>query len=277
MERDGIPTQKENARKKIAPFSRDAFKIVAYHTFPSRTILKSPFQKRTVVQYGIVAFSWKTQRWLLTQHKHSPPFLQILQGSYRNSELPRLLKHTTLQELALIQKLSKVSFHFNKLFFDTFPTKTIEELVYAKERFFGNGPLFLHYEICRDQPTAPRWEFPNEIPLQDNENSVDCALRALKMNAGLDITRNEKSFLGRDPFYERAPSIHEGQRCESRFWLVIYMKEPRISPFTGGRTQGEAKTERIWCGEDDAMDLLLPSKQRVLQEAKKFIQENFLF
>lgn len=251
--------------------------IVAYHTFPSRTIIQSPFQKPIALNYGIVAFAWDTRRWMLVQASYTCEFLRILGGTYRNAELPRLLKHITIQELASLQKLSKSSFHFNALFCKVFPHKGIEELVYAKERFLSNGMIFLHYDICRDQPASIKWQFPYSSPLGSRENSVDCALRAFKDYTGLDITHREKSFLGRDPFCEKAPNIHEGQRSEIRYWLVIYMAEPRLRSNRPFKSQESVKMfQSKWSSEEEVIEVLEPPKQAILREAKELIRENLL-
>lgn len=251
--------------------------IIAYHTFPSRTIIQSPFQKPIALNYGIIAFAWDTRKWMLVQASYTCEFLRILEGLYRNAELPRLLKHITIQELASLQKLSKSCFHFNALFHRVFPHKSTEELVYAKERFLSNGMIFLHYEIHRDQAASIRWRFPYSSPLDSRENSVDCALRAFKDYTGLDITHREKSFLGRDPFCEKAPNIHEGQRSEIRYWLVIYMSEPRLRSYRPFKYQENIKMfQAKWSSEEEVMEVLEPSKQAILREAKELIRENLL-
>ncbi len=250
-------------------------KIVAYHKFPSRIIVKSPFQKRINVSYGIIAYAWDTRRWLMVQHKHTLPFINILQGSYRNSELPFFLQGVTVKELELLREMSLNSFNFNTVFFRIFSKLSVEDEIYAKERFFANGPLFLRYISSEGQPTNPGWMFPKGFTHTIRENPVDCALRNFKEETGLDITRQEKSFFGRDPFCETNVSESNGigsfqQRYETRCWLVIFMKEKHISlkPQHG---------KKLWLTEKESIELLDTQKQRILLEAKELIKENFLF
>jgi len=262
----------ESPRQDIS--SKQKGKIIAYRKFPSRIIVKSPFQKRINVSYGIIAYTWDTQRWLLVQHRYTLQFINILRGSYRNSELPFLLQGVTSEELKILQDISRESFTFNALFFNVFPKLLVEDEIYAKERFFANGPLFLGYVASKNQPSNPGWMFPKGFTTSKRENPVDCALRCFKEETGLEITRKETSFFGRDPFCESdsSDSSHIGslqQRYETRCWLVIFMKEQHI-PYEDG--QGK----RLWATEKEALSLLDSSKQQILLEAKELIKENFL-
>jgi len=150
----------------------------------------------------------------------------------------------------------------------------VEDEIYAKERFFANGPLFLRYVSSKNQPITPGWIFPNGFTISKRENPVDCALRSFEEETGLKITRKETSFFGQDPFCESesSNSSHIGsfqQRYETRCWLVIFMKE-RYIPNEDGQVK------RIWATEEEALSLLDLSKQRLLLEAKELIKENFL-
>jgi len=253
-------------------------KIIPYYKFPSRIIVKSPFQKKINVYYGILAYAWDTRKWLLVQNKYTLQFVNILRGSYRNSEVPFLLQGLTHQELEHLQKLSVDSFNFNSIFFHVFPQLPVEDEIYAKERFFANGTLFLEYKASVDQPSNPGWMFPKGFPRSKMENSVDCAVRSFKEITNIEITRKEKSFFGRDPFCERDESEEDAigslqQRYETRYWLVIFMKEkslPRESDMN------ECSQKR-WVSETEAMSLLDNKKQHMILEAKELIKENFLF
>lgn len=235
--------------------------VKAYHTFPHRTIIRSPFQKRILVKYGLIAYSWKTQKWFLIHHVNTEYFKQILLGEYRNSDLPRLLNQITTDEISTLKNLSKDSFDFNQTFFDIFPNASTDDLIYAKERFFANGEGFINYKITSVHSTESGWEIPCDVLKNDRENPVDCAIRSFKDITGVEITYKEKSFFGRDPF------LIQDQREESRFWLVIFMEEPKIS----------SKDEHFWFSEEELQEILDEGKINVIQEAKELIQENFLF
>lgn len=249
-------------------------KVLAYHTFPTRKVVKSPFQKRIYVKYGIVAFSWKTQRWLLMNQNYTPFFTQILTGSYRNSDLLSLLRHITVDELESLQKLSEESFAFNDLFYKIFPNSNLDDLVYAKERFLGNGTMFIQYKADETQPTSLTWDFPCEPLLNERDNPVDCALRAFKEHTSLSITPKEKSFLGYDPFcVKEVGGVCEDQRCESRYWLVIYMDEPKIM-----RHNLDCENVQMnWCNSKEAIEMLGTQKGKIIEQAEAIIKENFLF
>ena len=266
----------EGTEKEVV--KRNKGNPIPYHKFPSRIIVKSPFQKRINVSYGIVAYAWDTRKWLLVQHRYTLQFVNILRGSYRNSELPFLLQGLTTKELEQLRELTLDSFNFNSIFFRIFPQLCVEDEIYGKERFFANGTLFLGYKPSDNQPANPGWMFPKGFTRSKIENSVDCALRSFKEETGLEITRKEKSFFGRDPFCERDESETEAigclqQRYETRCWLAIFMKErplPRESDM-------DEHSQKRWVSESEAMSLLDNKKQRILLEAKELIKENFLF
>lgn len=249
---------------------RKPLKIVAYNSFPSRTMVKNPFRKPVFVKYGIIAYSWKTRRWLLLQRKYTDFFLKIVKGDYRNSELSFLLNQVTTQELKILKNLSKTSFNFNNVFDDIFPDDTMDDLIYAKERFLGNGEFFIKHKSIKEQSEVVGWEIPCEPLLNDHENPIDCALRAFKKSVGWEITFKEKSFLGRDPFISNDISnVNEDQRCESRYWLVIWMEEPPKN--------SDDEYNFKWCTEEETKEVLDRNKVTVIEEAKEFIKENFLF
>jgi len=118
---------------------------VAYHSFPGRTIIKSPFGVSLRVSYGIIVFVWKTRKWLLVKRAYTTNFLKIVEGSYRNSELKETLGGLTLPEMKSLKNLSQNSFKFNAMFKTVFPNRSLEELVYSKERFLSSSETIRNF------------------------------------------------------------------------------------------------------------------------------------
>ena len=244
--------------------------IIAYHSFPGRTIIKSPFEKPIRVSYGIVAFVWKTRKWLIVKRAYTTDFLKIVEGSYRNSELNVVLSRITVTELKSLQSLSRNSFKFNAMFKTVFPDRGLDELVYSKERFLASCDVIRNFVDLITQPNSGVWQFPCAEPKARGENPTDVALRAFKDQTGLEISRKEKSFLGRDPFSEKEilGNLLGDIREDCRYWLVIYMEEPHI-------TESKNMTIKYVVGPETKETLDL-SKRMIIKEAEKVMRENFL-
>jgi hypothetical protein len=248
-------------------------KIVTYHQFPPRVIVDSPFEKKSNLSYGIVAFAWNTQRWFLVEKKSTEAFLDILKGNYRGSDLPKLLSSLTIRELELLRNLSEESFNFNHIFKEKFPQSSTEETVYAKERFFANLEEFRKFRTTSKQKYEPDWTFPHDTLRDKRENSVDCAIRSFESYSGIHISYKEKSFFGRDPFTEPIMSTNSQEFDEQssnnaissyRYWVVVFMKEKK--PKLNGK----------WVSKEEALSLLPRTRKELLLEVESFIGENFL-
>ena len=211
-------TEDEKSPSGLLPRYRPG-KIVAYHSFPGRVITKSPFEVSTKISYGIIVFVWQTRKWLLVKRAYTTNFLRIVEGSYRNSELKDVLSGVTLPELRSLQALSHNSFKFNAMFKTVFPNKTLEELVYSKERFLAIREAIRNFSLSSLHDKASVWQFPCMKSGENDENPTDVALRALKAQAGLEVSYKEKSFLGRDPFSKReiVGSFLEGDGGDYRY------------------------------------------------------------
>lgn len=245
--------------------------IVAYHSFPGRTIIKSPFGVSLRVSYGIIVFVWKTRKWLLVKRAYTTSFLKIVEGSYRNSELKEALGDLTLPEMKSLKNLSQNSFKFNAMFKTVFPDRSLEELVYSKERFLSSSETIRNFIHSDAQPKSSVWQFPCLISRDSEENPIDVALKALETQVGLEVTQKEKSFLSRDPFSEKkilGNLVDGGREEDFRYWLVVCMEEPKIEK------QGDIEFQLVSTSE--AKDILDMSKRMVLKQAKQMIKENLL-
>lgn len=245
--------------------------IVAYHSFPGRTIIKSPFGVSLRVSYGIIVFVWKTRKWLLVKRAYTTNFLKIVEGSYRNSELKETLGGLTLPEMKSLKNLSQNSFKFNAMFKTVFPDRSLEELVYSKERFLSSSETIRNFIYSDSQPKSSVWQFPCLFSRDSEENPIDIALRALETQVGLEVTQKEKSFLSRDPFSEKqilGNLLDDGREEDFRYWLVVWMEEPKI--------EKQGHIEFQLASTFEAKSILDVSKRMVLKQAKQMIKENLL-
>ncbi|MFK5969310.1 MAG: hypothetical protein QM487_04215, partial [Candidatus Marithrix sp.] len=82
-----------------------------------RIIIESPFIPRSIVSYGLIVYCIKTNKWLLTQRKHSIEFLLYFGGDYRVSYLTLLLSYITSDEAKIIKMcLKNPEYIFRKIY-----------------------------------------------------------------------------------------------------------------------------------------------------------------
>lgn len=262
----------DNEKPLIAKYRPS--KIVAYHSFPGRTIIKSPFESSLQVYYGIIVFLWETRKWLIVKRKYTTDFLKFVEGSYRNSDLKTILNGLNLEELNSLKTLSQNSFKFNAMFKTIFPEKNLEELVYSKERFLSSSETVKNFLHSSSNTKNYTWQFPCLLSKNSDENPIDIALKALKMQTGLEITQKEKSFLGRDPFSEKeflgnlSDLVDVGKNEDYKYWLVVWMKEPKI--------ENEGNFEFQWISSSNSKIFLNLPKRLILKQAKQMIKDNLL-
>lgn len=155
-------------------------RATSYLELPSRRIISSPFFEKPLRSYGIVAYCEETKKWLLVQRQHTPEFIITMRGSYRCSDIPRLVAGYSNLEFEKIQALlqslpfpcsdrcSDRSGHNND--YGKFPSlfratisNSERDLLYGAFRFFEVAPIFriecqkLHY---RDTNLRPEWLWP---------------------------------------------------------------------------------------------------------------------
>lgn len=258
----------EKTSTEVSPKHRSG-KLIAYHSFPGRTITRSPFETSIKMYYGIIAFIWKSRKWILVKRPYSRNFSKLVEGSYRNSQLTHILSGVTAPELHSLQNLSINSFKFNAMFKAVCPDKTLEELVYSKERFLANCENIRNFSSSNLRNEVNSWHFP-KMESGETDDPADIALKALKLQTGLEVTHREKSFLGLDPFSRReiVGDFLTSSGGDSRYWLVVYMDEPKI----------EITSEFSVLLEPDVSveEKLCISEKMILRKAKKVMKENLL-
>lgn len=266
---EDLEDETEKSSTEVFPKHRPD-RLVAYHSFPGRVITKSPFETSIKMYYGIVAFIWKTRKWLLVKRPYSRNFLKAVEGSYRNSQLSDILSGITSRELQSLKSLSNNCFKFNAMFKTVFPNKTLEELVYSKERFLANCENIRTFSPANLRDRINEWHFPYRES-KETDNPTDVALKALKFQTGLEVTHSEKSFLGLDPFSKReiVGDFLGNSGGDSRYWLVVYMDEPKIENSSGFSVLLEP--------DSDIEDKLCIPEKMILRKAKKVMKENLLF
>lgn len=251
----------------------------AYTKFPGRKIIETPFKKKVIVYYGIVAYAVDTQGWLLVQPASTPQMKRFLTGSYRLSEIEDLLQDMSNSEIDLLRQLTKDFTLLDKIIQDKVQNGSVEERLYAKERFLSAAPFINNLLTNLESPGCEEsWSFPGGISKSKNEHPIDCALRSFTEQTGLSISESEISFFGQEPLLSLFDSCLE-DRKEMRSWVCIFLKEPSLiaTPPIDSITDHHDIKNVGWMKKEEAEEKLSTSQRKVLQEAERIINENFSF
>jgi hypothetical protein len=243
-----------------------------YARFPGRRIVDSPFKKKVIVHYGIVAFAADTRRWLILRPKFTLNFIYILQGRYRLSDLRELVTGLTQKEFQVLQTAAKDILVLEKLLQETFPAMSVEDRIYAKERFLTAINTFGSWkEEDLSLKFEPAWIFPQGPTQSKTEHPIDCALRQFTAQTQMTLSETEISFFGQEPILSLGDDLR--QRYETRCWVCIFLQEPALPPVPASSlTVGECQ----WAGEEEARSLLV-SRDKMLSQAKQIITRHFSF
>ena len=140
----------------------------SYLELPSRRIISSPFFEKPLRSYGIVAYCEETEKWLLVQRQHTPEFIITLRGSYRLSDIPRLVAGYSSLEFEKIQSLLRsLSVEtppgcgmFPSLFQATISNNE-RDLIYGATRFLEVVPIFrIECQKWIHRDSRPEWLWP---------------------------------------------------------------------------------------------------------------------
>lgn len=258
--------------------------------FPSRIILHNPFLSKPLVSYGLIVYCKKTQRWLLVKPRYSPEFILFVRGSYRKSDLERLIMGFTINEKELMQNIIDNPEYFVTVFykviwgnnkdFEYAWKRCVDALDHVQE-ILNNKSLFknkscndlLDKKLLDDVQLSTKdnglWLWPKGRLSHTNELPFHCAVREFQEETGLKIPHSAQ-LVSEEPLIE---SYHgnNGKTYETQCWVYIFADELIPPPITDLHKPGEIG-DRQWVIEDEAKTLLRESKFAVLQKAKELIE-----
>lgn len=244
--------------------------------FPNRIILQSPFVDKTLVSYGIIAFAQDTSRWLLVRRRHSPDFIFFMRGSYRKSEIPRLLLGCSSLELSKLNDILQGFTTFEHVFHETI-SNFRRDFEYANERFQDSLPSLRLVLPRISGESTTEWLWPKGRLHARYETPYVCAVREFCEETGLSIGNKSTYRDSESPYLASTKSITESFRSnngyiyETRCWVYIFPYEittPAIDNLDSPGEIGECR----WVSEDEAASLLKSNKYDVLKEAKSIIE-----
>ena len=162
----------------------------AYTSLPGRVIISSPFLERSLVSYGIIAYARDTSRWLLVNRQNSPEFIVLVRGSYRLSEIPRLLPGLCVTEVDTLKRVLAAEQHWEPLFSVVF-RKTVDgsakDYVYARTRFEEVIPLLKESLASMTGKQETEWLWPKGRLASASEVPYRCAVREFSEETGVPL------------------------------------------------------------------------------------------
>jgi len=186
----------DKKERQLDPQSRlilnKVLSVKSYRDLPNRLIISSPFCEKPLIAYGIIPYCKETQKWLLVKRRHSPEEIIMMRGSYRNAEIPRLLKGKSKKEL-----LKDVETIANPNLFEERFRSTIgnveKDLKYAMSRFEDAKDIIIKYLPQTEGLPDTEWLFPKGRMLTTYETPHRCALREFHEESGIFIKEPTES------------------------------------------------------------------------------------
>lgn len=268
----------------------DGKSINSYVNLPSRVIVHSPFLEKPLLSYGIVAYCRDTTRWLLVKRRNSPEFIITIRGSYRISEISRLVFGYSTDEIIRLKKVltsfsSDCADSQRKIFRDLFES-TIQyghqhDIDYAELRLREARDIFENALKHFSGLTDTEWLWPKGRLLPNAETPYECALREFNEETGISLQKLKgappsglSTGVSRDPYLLSPRPLKEsfrganGRLYETRCWIVIfpYEKHPPLLQTSVGEIG-----DRRWVTQKEAASLLNSPKYHILKEAQRMI------
>lgn len=222
-----------------------------------RLVIDTPFSNRSTVSYGLIVYAKDTNRWAITQRKHSIEFLLYIKGCYRLTHLPFLLCHITQTESKHILKCVSNEKEFEALYYS-----------------LGFHPLGFSYSFQRFKETKEILpELLSNLSLSENKLQwtwpkgrldisdlcpFDCAKREFEEE--VEIFLPKPLFISSSYMIDTIKTITR-RNIESRYWVYVIpneipMASPKNNPEVSNRLWADAEFCRSVLGNRLLFDLV---------------------
>lgn len=230
-----------------------------------RIILDSPFFSRNTVSYGLIVHSLKTKRWLIVKRKHSTDFLFFMNGAYRISQLPFMIKNITDGERETALRCLEDMEFFSKIYIDDLGLDA-DGLENAKIRMKESkdfAKALLNTLQLRHNEIKWTWPKGNPQSCARGENPFDCALREFEEKVEAKLP--SPSFLPDSYIVETMRTIN-GVNLESRYWVYVIDEEiPVHTPISHMEVSDRKWASTKECAEVTNEDLLNRAIEMILE------------
>lgn len=227
--------------------------LIRYRKLPDRVITGSYNYDKPIISYGIISYCLLTSKWFIVQRRHTPDFINFIRGSYRRSEIYRMINGLTDKERDIIRSLlSKIEKHndnavgsqiqsnitsetsflsttnFNnisQLFIDEINSLRIGcDVRYGGIRFQDNYDRFIEYIDDPDlQHNELEWLWPKGKP-NFNETNLQSACREFEEESKISLSGNNQRLLSNRPLIETYRGNNE-QIYETKYWVFIFNEQ----------------------------------------------------
>lgn len=246
---------------------------LTYENLPSRIIVSNPFLNKPSTSYGVIAYCAKTNKWILVCPRYTPQFILYIRGSYRKSELTRLVSGFTIDEVEKLINVVENRQTFHSLFYSVIWGNT-SDLEYAKLRFTES---LKYIDLSKAQTSSKTnskgWLWPKGRLASNFELPFHCALREFNEETGVMIS-TDHTLVSSIPLVESFRG-NNGRTYETHCWVYLFPEEVNLPDVEDLESPGEIG-ERKWVREEEAKVLLRESKFSMLQDAKKLIEQKLV-
>jgi hypothetical protein len=163
--------------------------MLSYDELPKRRIVSSPFPKKELVSYGIVAIATENdKKWFaMIQPQFTPSMKFLIHGAYRPVHLNELLENLTISEITKIQKIVTDKDHneFSRLFTEITGLKIRDNGWYGYYRLLDISKEIINYNP-QNNLREPTFSFPKG-KAYPKEDHLTAALREFQEEMGFKI------------------------------------------------------------------------------------------
>ena len=231
-----------------------------------------------------------TNRWLLVNRQQSPEFIITIRGSYRISDISRLVNGYSVSEVQQIRELikehangnDKLTEAYRKIFKATVDGSS-KDFIYALTRFRETASIFEKNMLTIVGKQGTEWLWPKGRLHTTSEIPYRCAIREFSEETGIPLRLGTTGGLrivtpdgGFPPYCVSPVPIVEsfrgtnGRIYETRCWLIVFPKEIAVPPVLNESRPTEIGA-RKWVTEEEARTLLQPNKLKVLSDASQLL------
>ena len=239
-----------------------------FHKFPSYRIYNNPHRKRHILSYGIIPYCKLTNKFLMIQRRYSPNYLTLLRGSYRRSNLPRLIRGMCNDELKMIRRIIYRQVSLFELLSIVVPNTDHD---YSAMRFENHENDLLQlinlYQSTKHIRDDPEWLFPKGKP-ERLEDGFSAASREFEEETGIDSSH--LTILSDSPIISYYQADNDFI-YETQYWTTVFSTEPNMP----NRFQSYEVMAREWFDHSQISTFAKPHQLGVFKGALTQINKHF--
>lgn len=231
-----------------------------FYKFPNYRIYNNPHRRRHILSFGIIPYCRSTRKFLMIQRRYSPNYLTMLRGSYRRSNLPRLIRGMCHSELCMIRRVVYRQINMFELLSIVVPNTDHD---YSAMRFENHESDILQlinlYQSTNHTRDDPEWLFPKGKP-ERQEDGFNAASREFEEETGIDSSR--LVILSSSPIISYYQADNDFI-YETQYWTTVFSRTPDMPD----RFQSYEVMARKWFDQSEISTFARTHQLTVLQEA----------